>query len=70
MRTARLVLATLTLGVALLPGAFGCAWSGDDSEDAGACNPDCVNECHGSCTTAGDSEGYDECMEGCSCGCD
>lgn len=49
--------------------ALGCAWSGGDQDD-GECNPTCLAECRSQCTNSVDADEYDQCSEGCDCGCD
>jgi hypothetical protein len=63
-----LALAPLALSVLSL-GLQGCA-SGGPPEKGNSCDRARVSDCEGQCTTYGDPEHYDECMESCSSGCD
>ena len=64
-----LIPASLTTALALGIFALGCAWGGGDDDD-GDCDPTCLAECRSQCTNTGDADEYDQCSEGCDCGCD
>lgn len=65
--TRALAVAAFALGLSA-PSA--CAWSGGEAESEGECNPDCLSQCRAECTNSVDADGYDQCTEGCDCGCD
>lgn len=68
MRITTLVLTTAALALPLTS----CSWSGGPAArtQVAECNPDCSARCRVDCTGSGDSSGYDECVQGCRCGCE